>query len=167
MRDDQIIFTARLPLPPSVNELYATNWGGGKRIKSVQAKNWTVYVRGIINYPSAALHPYFIAKIHQEAIKEIQDSYEKDLVSYMRRRPKLLLEADFVFTSANNDVDNRIKALQDTVSDALGFHDTAVYEIRARKIVAKGSATYVDIRLSLLEGVCGIQDTLLALPEIA
>jgi len=54
----------------------------------------------------------------------------------------------FGFSSKASDLDNCIKALQDTISEAYGFNDRMIYKLTAEKrIVPKGSE-FVEFDLS-------------------
>jgi Holliday junction resolvase RusA-like endonuclease len=125
------VIRATLPLPPSVNSLYATRTVNGKprRVKTEAGKRFKADVG---NHLLAAGYT-------------VKDA--RWLV------PPLALEATFYFaTKRRNDADNRIKALQDSVASFFGFDDSLVKLLVLRKEYDKHNPRCEVVLGTLTEG---------------
>lgn len=102
-----------LPLPPGVNNQYATV--NGRRVLSAEARRFKAHVRA--------------------RLSELQTSGElgQDAVEAMRSR-YLSLYIDFYFPSPmRRDLDGGLKIAQDALCEALGINDNRVVDIHLVK----------------------------------
>lgn len=102
-----------LPLPPSINEQYATV--DGHRVSTVVARRFKQQVRDIFR----SLERQGI--VHDELRNSFRQGY-------------LALSLDFYFaTPLKRDLDGGLKITQDALCDALGLNDNRVVDIHLSK----------------------------------
>ncbi len=102
-----------LPLPPSINEQYATV--DGHRVSTVVARRFKQQVRDILR----ALERQ--GQIHNELLHSFRQGY-------------LVLFLDFYFTTPlKRDLDGGLKITQDALCEGLGLNDNRVVDIHLSK----------------------------------
>jgi len=102
-----------LPLPPSINELYATV--DGHRVSTVVARRFKQQVRDLLRTLERQGH------IHDELLNTFRQSY-------------LALSLDFYFsTPLKRDLDGGLKITQDALCEGLGLNDNRVVDIHLSK----------------------------------
>jgi hypothetical protein len=133
-----------MPLPPSVNHLYVSNWKTKRRFKS---KNYTIYERMIA---------------HWRALNLNQVANGRDVAGGLNPGEILKVDVDFFFqrqeiltkknTLKRNDPSNRLKALHDQLSELLGIDDTYFKSGSfATKIINAEHPGFCDITLSIID----------------
>ncbi len=102
-----------LPLPPSINEQYATV--DGHRVSTVIARRFKQQVRDVLR------------------ILERQGHIRDELLNYFRQN-YLALFLDFYFsTPLKRDLDGGLKITQDALCEGLGLNDNRVVDIHLSK----------------------------------
>lgn len=102
-----------LPLPPSINEQYATV--DGHRVSTVVARRFKQQVRDILRTLKRQ------GQIHDELLSSFQQGY-------------LALFLDFYFpTPLKRDLDGGLKITQDALCEGLGLNDNRVVDIHLSK----------------------------------
>ena len=102
-----------LPLPPSINEQYATV--DGHRVSTVVARRFKQQVRDILRMLERQGH------IHDELLSSFRQGY-------------LALSLDFYFaTPLKRDLDGGLKITQDALCEGLGLNDNRVVDIHLSK----------------------------------
>ena len=102
-----------LPLPPSINEQYATV--DGHRISTVVARRFKQQVRDILRTLERQ------GRIHDELLRAFREGY-------------LGLFLDFYFaTPLKRDLDGGLKITQDALCEGLGLNDNRVVDIHLSK----------------------------------
>lgn len=133
--------TADIELPPSVNHLYFQR--GGIRILSTEGKRYKFTVKNTL----ARKYPDFIrrltnAKLQQEELEMLfvlnfakQDVYCE---TYGKKSG--------VFRHKKIDASNRVKILEDSISEASGCDDKQNWRVSvAKQVVAEGHEPYVRV----------------------
>ena len=115
-----------LPLPPGINEQYATV--DGHRVSTVVARRFKQQVRDILRTLERQGH------IHDELLRSFREGY-------------LALFLDFYFaTPLKRDLDGGLKITQDALCEGLGLNDNRVVDIHLSKhIDPLHPHLYVDI----------------------
>ena len=102
-----------LPLPPSINEQYATV--DGHRVSTVVARRFKQQVRDLLRTLERQGH------VHDELLHSFRQSY-------------LALSLDFYFsTPLKRDLDGGLKITQDALCEGLGLNDNRVVDIHLSK----------------------------------
>ncbi len=102
-----------LPLPPSINEQYATV--DGHRVSTVVARRFKQQVRDILRTLERQ------GRIHDELLASFRQGY-------------LALFLDFYFTTPlKRDLDGGLKITQDALCEGLGLNDNRVVDIHLSK----------------------------------
>jgi len=102
-----------LPLPPSINEQYATV--DGHRVSTVVARRFKQQVRDILRTLERQGH------IYDELLNSFRQGY-------------LALFLDFYFTTPlKRDLDGGLKITQDALCEGLGLNDNRVVDIHLSK----------------------------------
>ena len=102
-----------LPLPPSINEQYATV--DGHRVSTVVARRFKQQVRDLLRTLERQGH------IHDELLNMFRQNY-------------LALSLDFYFaTPLKRDLDGGLKITQDALCEGLGLNDNRVVDIHLSK----------------------------------
>ena len=102
-----------LPLPPSINEQYATV--DGHRVSTVVARRFKQQVRDILRTLERQ------GQVHDELLHSFRQSY-------------LALFLDFYFaTPLKRDLDGGLKITQDALCEGLGLNDNRVVDIHLSK----------------------------------
>lgn len=123
-REETKTFFVRLPLPPSVNNMFP-NSVNGKRVRSEAYKEWAVEAAWDV------IRKRNLAK---------RRNYLPD--------PPYSLSIDLFFPDARRrDASNYIKAVEDLLSQYLEYDDTLNYELHVRKRIKK-HAPRVEVTLS-------------------
>lgn len=113
-----VIVAGKLPLPPSVNEMYGFDEETGKRYMTATGKEWKEEIFSILDYGGVE-EPYAVF-INAQKVAEIREIYAN------KSRAKVVLdqrkfyrfEVMFIFRNERGgDADNRNKILQDTIFD--------------------------------------------------
>lgn len=127
-------------MPPSSNNMYA---GTTRRFKSAVARQFD---RDFLTW----------ALVNAQAIAQIR----QHLQANMDRDARIELNAVFYFPRAaiitktgaakRNDTSNRIKALHDSISEAIGFDDSLVWDGSFRKRVTPKASGYVDVEIRII-----------------
>lgn len=155
--NEQTILFAKFPLPPSVNELYATSRNGGRH----KTKKGVTYTEEVVSYLNIGMAPapYFIQTFNIQAIQAIRSLYSnpskaKDILT---QRKRYAITFGFSFDSQRSDVDGRIKPFQDTIFDWIAgrskqergvpFDDRAVFELHAYKQIQTNTEPFALISL--------------------
>jgi crossover junction endodeoxyribonuclease RusA len=101
--------TLTLPLPPSINEQYATV--NGHRVTTAPARRFKQQVRSTLR----------TLKLHDDLLTHLRQCY-------------LALFLDFYFTSPlKRDLDGGLKITQDALCEGLGLNDNRVVDIHLLK----------------------------------
>ena len=113
--DQSFTFRLTLPLPPSINEQYATV--NGRRVSTMIARRFKMGV--------------------QRQIRELEHSGQLSPEIYARlRRSYLALLLLFYFeTPFKRDLDGGLKITQDSLCSALGLNDNRVVSIHLAKYI--------------------------------
>jgi len=130
----------KLPMPPSVNQCYATV--GRRRVSSSSLRKfktetvmWAVFNR-----------PHLV-----EVRKDIEESFKgkKVYLKFLFRfsDKKLFTKKDKI--PKKIDVSNRIKPAEDMVCELLGFDDRYVFKVQAEKV--QGTEEGFDVYIYLYE----------------
>lgn len=133
-----------LPLPPSVNKMYATNWHTKRRFTS---KDYDIYKRMVEHWKK--LWPNQLANA-REFCSKITDgqAFRVDMTLYFQRGEVLTKRN----TIKRNDTSNRIKAAHDTLSEMLGVDDSSFWDGSfEKKIVAGEHPGWCDITISIFD----------------
>jgi crossover junction endodeoxyribonuclease RusA len=102
-----------LPLPPSINEQYATV--DGRRVSTVAARRFKKQVRDILKTLEQQ------GLLHDELRSSLHQCY-------------LALLLDFYFTTPHKrDLDGGLKITQDAICESLGLNDNRVVDIHLMK----------------------------------
>ena len=102
-----------LPLPPGINEQYATV--DGHRVSTVIARRFKQQVRDILRTLERQGH------IHDELLQSFREGY-------------LALFLDFYFaTPLKRDLDGGLKITQDALCEGLGLNDNRVVDLHLSK----------------------------------
>lgn len=102
-----------LPLPPSINEQYATV--NGHRVSSAVARRFKQQVRSVLRTLERQ------GVLHEELCQSLRQNY-------------LALFLDFYFpTPLKRDLDGGLKITQDALCEGLGLNDNRVVDIRLLK----------------------------------
>jgi Holliday junction resolvase RusA-like endonuclease len=130
-----------IPIPPSVNAAYATNWKTKRRYKSpdLQAwesdfRAWALLNRGYI----LGVRKMLDTPVDNAALSiDLMFFFSWNRVITKDGRPKIL------------DLDNRLKAVLDAISKVLGVNDSIFFRIRAEKypVVSSKVGDTVDVSL--------------------
>jgi crossover junction endodeoxyribonuclease RusA len=102
-----------LPLPPSINEQYATV--DGHRVSTLVARRFKQHVRDALRAQERQ------GLLHKELLHQFRQSY-------------LALLLDFYFTTPlKRDLDGGLKIAQDALCEGLGLNDNRVVDIHLMK----------------------------------
>ena len=127
---EEITFT--LPLPPSINTAYADvikrDAEGKQYVKRIGTS-------ALQEFKADVRYILFDQGIHQDSWKDIEQ------IGY---------DATFYFRSKASDLDNRIKPLQDSLSDFLGFNDNRIYAFHPYKRI-DAETPRVEVRLFVIK----------------
>lgn len=105
-----------LPLPPTLNHLFATDFKSGRRFKSKEYKEW-------IDKAEAAI-------IENNRKWKCEGTEEVRLELYMYSNWYTLKKK-----IRKKDLSNRIKAIEDKLCDIIeGFDDKQIFELFAKKV---------------------------------
>lgn len=109
---EQIVYTATLAMPPSVNESLMSV-DGGRLIKTDVARQWQTQALRHLRSHGAA-----------KALKDVPYNGLRILVElYFTSRRQMM----------DSDVDNRLKAAQDAVCMAMNVNDKLVFDSQVRR----------------------------------
>lgn len=125
------ILRVTLPLPPSINEQYATT-ADGRRVSTVAARQFKRQVKDAIR----AL--------------ERQGELDENLLRRFRQDYLALLLEFYFVTPLQRDLDNGLKITQDALCEALGVNDNRVVDIHLSKRIDP-LHPHVDVELEALE----------------
>jgi len=114
--------------PISVNELYI--------YKSIKLKGSGKWIAQRIK-----------TQKYRDWQKEVQYLLPKNL----KFEGRLRLELEIAYSSANSDLDNGVKAIQDSLQSKYGFNDNKIFELSARKILVKKGEEYWRFNLFPIE----------------
>lgn len=64
---------------------------------------------------------------------------------------RLSLTVEFGFSSIKSDLDNPVKALQDSLSENYGFNDKMIYELHVKKHIVAPGDDYIRFRIDSLD----------------
>lgn len=113
LRRSPSLLRLTLPLPPSINEQYATI--DGHRVSTVAARHFKQQVHAVLQ----ALERQGV--LHDELRNSLRQSY-------------LALFLDFYFTTPlKRDLDGGLKITQDALCEGLGLNDNRVVDIHLTK----------------------------------
>lgn len=118
-----MVLSVTVPLPPTLNHLYPTV--RGRRMLSEAGKQY-----------------------HHEAGWRIKEAATR-LPWRTRPGQRYRIEIVLYFADMRSDISNRIKALEDTAADVLGFNDKAVDVLEVRR----GAVDKANPRAELTIGV--------------
>lgn len=101
------------------------------------------------------LHKGFKGKDGKLLVKRIKTSkfrkWQEDvhylLPDNLKFEGKLKLKLEIAYSSANSDLDNGVKAIQDCLQTKYGFNDNKIYELECRKILVKKGEEYFRFNL--------------------
>lgn len=113
LRSSPPLLRLNLPLPPSINEQYATV--DGRRISTIVARRFKQQVQTVLQ------------------TLERQGILDDELRNHFRRSYLILL-LDFYFTTPHKrDLDGGLKITQDALCEGLGVNDNRVVDIHLMK----------------------------------
>ena len=118
------LLVAFLPLPPSVNRLYRVRRGG----------------RGVYKAPAARLYGEYVLAASAGVARPIDGP--------------LALEVWFFLPDRRSDIDNRVKALIDSLAGVLQFDDAQIVDLTLHKEVQPGKRGC----LVILKALAGSRD---------
>lgn len=139
------LLVASFPLPLSINEMYATDRNGKRRL-TYEAITYKALVKSFLDAPRTVAPPSRIYQLNVSAIQDLRidfrvKSSSKSAIA-AKERHRLSIEILYCFTNDRSDVDARIKCLQDTICEWLAcdgeikFDDHFVARVVAEKCVA-------------------------------
>jgi len=93
----------------------------------------------------------FVTRIKTSKFRKWQNDVHYLLPGNLKFEGRLCLELEIAFSSANSDLDNGVKAIQDCLQTKYGFNDNKIYELKARKILVKKGDEYFRFHLYPIE----------------
>lgn len=126
-----VLLRVTLPLPPSINEQYATT-SDGHRVSTAVARRFKRQVKDAL-----------------QALERQGNLDEKLLQRFRRNYLALSLEFYFV-TPLQRDLDNGLKITQDALCEGLGVNDNRVVDIHLTKRIDP-LHPHLDVELEALE----------------
>lgn len=93
----------------------------------------------------------FVTRIKTSDYRKWQNDVHYLLPSGLKFEGKLCLELVIAYSSANSDLDNGVKAIQDSLQTKYGFNDNKIYELRCRKLLVKKGDEYFRFHLYPIE----------------
>jgi len=133
-----VVLFKRFPLPPSVNELYATI--GRKRVRSSVYRS---YVRAALIWMK--MNPEIVKQARELSIETGPHRFiHIDTIFYMNRKNIICADG----RPKRNDTSNRLKALHDVLSEIIGIDDSYFWSLSADKTpVENENEVGVDVTL--------------------
>lgn len=139
----QMITMARVPMPPSSNNQYATIIRHGRPYHVPSAK-LKVFQKEMARYgiEHSSMLPFYRDKVqywlNDEKFLEVRVVFffKKSQLFTLKDKPKKL------------DVSNRLKALHDMLSQLLGVDDSLFFKIAAEKTISDNGSEYCYIEIS-------------------
>lgn len=138
-----------MPIPPSVNAAYATNFRTKRRFKS---KDYQLYEAMVIHWKN--LHPLNLGRARQFTTL-IGDgmALQVDITFYFPRS-KILTKAAGKAPSVpkHNDTSNRIKIAHDVLADLLSIDDCLFWDGSfKKKVLNSDHPGFMDVTFTLIE----------------
>jgi Holliday junction resolvase RusA-like endonuclease len=137
-----------MPMPPSVNGAYATNFSTKRRFKS---KDYQLFESSVLHW--TYVNAETLAKARELTGRLLDgQALRVDIVFYFPRS-KILTKATKSQASRLKrlDVDNRIKAAFDVLAKILGVDDCMFFEGSFRKVCLKDEhMALMDVDLSVI-----------------
>lgn len=81
---------------------------------------------------------FYVQRVTGEALKDFKHDAGTLLLAYRHPAWEKAIEIGYevtVYMSGHYDLDNRLKALQDTMAEVLGFNDKIIVEIKAKRLI--------------------------------
>ena len=142
----QPIVIAVLPMSPSVN---ATYHPAVQKIKARSVLEEDRYVARTYKDPRAVAYAYQIKSLLNYCTAPWR-VVKSPLVQVVRDNPSICLELEiweYFKTKRKNDIDNRVKVLQDALCDSLGLDDSRIIEGNQHKRTHKKIEECVVVKL--------------------
>lgn len=150
------LIVASLPVPLSVNEIYATT-KHGKRVLTWEGKQWKENIYDYLN-KGVAPKPYCIQRLNSDAIYDLRSAYTTN--SKARRvlalQKQYAIDVLLVYDSERRDIDGGYKILQDTLCDWLAmkhtytpnfFNDRRIVQGDMKRLVTQDVPPHCEVAL--------------------
>jgi Holliday junction resolvase RusA-like endonuclease len=148
----QPIVIATLPMSPSVNSAYHP---AVRKIKGRSVLEEDRYVARTYKDPRAVAYAYQIKSLLNYCTSPWR-VVKSPLVQVVQDNAKICLELEiweYFKTKRKNDIDNRVKVLQDALADSLGIDDSRVVDGGQHKRTHKEVTECVVVKLTIAKPV--------------
>lgn len=144
-----------LPIPPSVNRAYSTNWKTKRRFKS---QDYQAYEAMILHWKQ--LHPANLASARQfTTLLEPGEAFKLELTFYFPRE-RILTKGKAATRKKpaepprpkRNDTSNRVKIAHDTISKLLDVDDCYFWDLAEYKVALNSDHPgFMDAVLTIIQ----------------
>jgi Holliday junction resolvase RusA-like endonuclease len=137
-------YLKEMPLPPSVNHIYATSWTSKRRFKS---QSYLQYERAVIHWKHMNAEALATARELTSKLTE-GEAFKIDCIFYFQKSDLISKKK----TIKKNDTSNRLKACHDVLSEILDVDDRLFWDgTFVKKMIDKEHPGFVDIIISIFE----------------
>lgn len=162
--DGLLIFAARLPISPSVNNANKRNRRGGV-YKDESVVNFRETVANMIHFHGKTLEampfaPYYIKHISWPDIKNNIQAYKRRDKIALAMRTKWRIVIQVFVKEDRRDADNFIKELIDAIFKAIGMNDKCISSISLDLVVDKDCNEHMAVIIRETDKTWGDGDLL-------